>query len=87
MEMKKKKNPAVRNILRNLAIEMLIYGILLIGYFLVALRFLAEPLARYFDSNLTLYAFLGLGLIVAQAVLLDYVVVFLIRLIGLDRIE
>ena len=85
MEANKKNIPAVRLILRKLAIEILIYGILLVGYFLVALRFLAEPLANYFNNNLTVYAFIGLGLIVAQAVLLDYIVAFLIKLIGLDR--
>ena len=85
--MEDKKNPSLRPILRKLAIEMLIYGILLIGYFLVVLRYLAEPLANFFDSNLTAYAFIGLGLIVAQAVLLDFTVAFLIKLLGLGHSE
>ncbi|MEK6256216.1 MAG: hypothetical protein N2C13_02720 [Chloroflexota bacterium] len=85
--MKEKNTPPIRPILRKLAIEMLIYGILLIGYFLVVLRYLAEPLANYFDSNLTTYAFIGLGLIIAQSVLLDYIVAFLIKLLGLGHVE
>lgn len=85
--MTEKTKPSVRLILRNLAIEMVLYGILLIGYFLVVLQFIAEPLANYFNNNLTAYAFIGLGLIIAQAVLLDNIVAFLIKLLGLDQVE
>ena len=87
MEENKKKSPNVRLILRNLAIEMVLYAILLLGYFLVVLQYLAEPLTNYFNTNLTAYAFIGLGLIVAQAVLLDNIVAFLIKLLGLDQIK
>lgn len=87
MEENKKKSPNVRLILRNLAIEMVLYGILLLGYFLVVLQYLPEPLANYFNTNLTAYAFIGLGLIIAQAVLLDNIVGFLIKLLGLDHTE
>ena len=85
--MKKNNRPSVRLILRNLAIEMLLYGILLIGYFLLALRYVAEPLTNYFNNNLTAYAFIGLGLIIAQAVLLDNIVALLIKLLGLGHVE
>ena len=85
--MAENKNPPLRPMLRKLAIEMLIYSVLLIGYFLVALRFLAEPLFNYFNNNLTAYAFIGLGLIIAQAVLLDNIVVFLVKLLGLGHTE
>ncbi|MCH7663141.1 MAG: hypothetical protein IH859_04640 [Chloroflexi bacterium] len=85
--MKEKTNPNVRLILRNLAIEMVLYAILLIGYFLVVLQYIAEPLTNYFNNDLTAYAFIGLGLIIAQAVLLDNIVVFLIKLLGLDHSE
>lgn len=79
------KNPSVRLIIRNLAIEMVLYAILLVGYFYLALQYLADPLFDYFNNNLTAYAFIGLGLIIAQAVLLDNIVGFLIKLIGLDH--
>lgn len=85
--MAEKSKPSVRLILRNLAIEMVLYAILLIGYFLVVLQYVAQPLANYFDSNLTAYAFIGLGLIIAQAVLLDNIVGFLIKLLGLGHVE
>lgn len=85
--MANKFSPAVQKILRKLAIEMAIYAVLLIGYFLVVLRFVADPLTVYFNDNLTAYAFIGLGLIIAQAVLLDNIVAFLIKLLGLDHSE
>ena len=85
--MTENKMPDVRRILRNLAIEMVLYAILLIGYFLVVLQYVAQPLANYFNSNLTAYAFIGLGLIIAQAVLLDNIVGFLIKLLGLGHVE
>lgn len=85
--MTEKTHPPVRLILRNLAIEMVLYGILLVGYFLVVLQYVAEPLADYFNSNLTAYAFIGLGLIIAQAVLLDNIVAFLIKILGLGHVE
>ncbi len=85
--MTEKTNPSVRHIIRNLAIEMVLYAILLIGYFLVVLQYVAEPLTNYFNNNLTAYAFIGLGLIIAQAVLLDNIVVFLIKLLGLGHSE
>ena len=37
--------PPVRQTIRNLLIEMLIYGVLLFGYFFIVLEFLGDPLA------------------------------------------
>lgn len=85
--MEEKTDSSYKLILRNFLIEMLIYGVLLVGYFFFALRYFKQPLADYFNDNLTLYAFIGLGLIVAQAVMLDMVVTFLFNAIGLDRME
>ncbi|MDH3944427.1 MAG: hypothetical protein OEV06_10080 [Anaerolineae bacterium] len=85
--MEEKADRSFKLIIRNFLIEMVIYGILLVVYFFLALRYLSQPLADYFNSNLTLYAFIGLGLIVAQAVFLDMLVTFLFNAIGLDRME
>ena len=78
---------SVRTLVRNFLIELVIYTILIVIYFLVVLRLLAEPLARLFDSNLTLYAVVALVLIVAQGVLLAWVTSFIIDQLGLDRLE
>ena len=75
-----------RILLRFLA-ELTVYGLLLLVYFLLVLRFLGDPLSRMSRDNLWLYAFLGLGLVVAQAVLLDVITSFLVEQLGLERLQ
>lgn len=86
---KNKKQPLVpfKELLRNFIIEMVVYGVLLVIYFYIALRFLAEPLSRIFENNLYVYAVIGLGLIVAQAVVLEFVTSFLFDFLGLHRLS
>jgi hypothetical protein len=81
------KNPDVKILLRNFLIELIIYSLLVIVYVLVVLRLLAEPLEALFRSNLVVYAFLGLVLILAQAVLLEAVTTFIVSRLKLDRLE
>ena len=86
---KNKKEPMVpfKEMLQNFLIEMVVYGVLLLIYFYVALRFLAEPLSRVFNSNLLAYAVIGLGLIVTQAVVLEFVTSFLFDFLGVHRLS
>jgi hypothetical protein len=81
------KNPVVRKMIGNFLIELLIYAALVVAYFFVVLRLLGEPLSDLYESNLTLYAFLALALIVAQAVVLETVTSFIMGLLGLDQLE
>jgi hypothetical protein len=74
-------------LIRNFAIEVAIYALLVVVYFFGVLRLLGKPLERLFESNIVLYAFVALLLIVAQGVLLDGVTSFLINSLGLDRLE
>lgn len=74
-------------LLRNFALEVLVYAALVVGYFYLVLRLLGEPLARLFASDLTLYAFVALGLIVAQGIVLEFVTTQLIKRLGLERLE
>lgn len=76
-----------KTLARNLLIEILIYAALLVAYVLAFLKLLGEPLARLFDNNLFAYAFVGLVLIVAQGVLLDFLTSFIINQFKLDRLE
>jgi hypothetical protein len=80
------KKTNLKILIRNLAIELLVYSILLIAYFFVVLQYLGDFLTELFRDQLTLYAFLGLGLIVVQAVFLETVTSYLIRLLRLDRL-
>ena len=80
-----KGNP--RSLLRNFILEMILYGVLVVAYFLAVLRFLGEPLLELYNSSLPLYAVASLVLIVAQGVVLEWVTSFLINLLGLERME
>ena len=81
------KEPTARKLVKNFVLELLIYSVLVVVYFFLVLRFLAEPLMKLFASNLTVYAFVALGLIVAQAILLEAIVSFIMGRLGLDQLE
>jgi hypothetical protein len=74
-----------KTLIRNLIIELIIYGVLLVGYFYLVLRFLGGFLTNLFTNHNTLYAFLGLGLIVVQGVFLEALTSLLIRMLRLDH--
>lgn len=77
----------IRGLIRNFAIEVLVYGLLVLGYFLLVLRFLGEPLAKLYTNNLVLYAFVALGLILTQGLVLEVITSFLLNRLGLERLE
>ena len=79
----KKMEP--RKLIRNLLIEIIIYSVLIFGYYLLVLRWLGDWINSIFNSDLYLYAFVGLGLIFVQAVLLDLLTSFLMKFIKLDQ--
>ena len=81
------KDPMVRKLIKDFVLELLVYAVLVVAYFFLVLRFLAEPLMGLYTNNLILYAFVALGLIVAQAVLLEAVTSFVMGLLGLDELE
>ena len=81
------KATELRKLIRNFAIELIVYGILVVLYSVLVLRLLSKPLSQLFGNNLTAYAFISLALIVAQAVLLDSVTSFLLDQLHLERIE
>ena len=74
-----------RRWLRNFSIEIGVYAILVVIYFLLVLKFLSEPLTNLFNDNLKIYAILALFLIVGQGVLLELITSFLVERIGLGR--
>ncbi len=81
------KDARIRTLIRNFVIELVIYGLLVVGYFYLVLRLLGEPLKRMFDENMLLYAVVALVLIVAQSVLLEAVTSFLVSRLKLERFE
>jgi hypothetical protein len=77
----------IRTLIRNVVIELIGYGILVVAYAVLVAPLLEEPLARLFGNNLIAYAFVGLGLIVAQGLILDVITSFLVNQLRLDRLE
>ena len=87
-ELKSKKTDVdVRKLIRNFVIELVVYGVLVVGYFLVALRFFESYLTDLFRNNLPVYAAVALLLIVLQGVLLDWLTSFLLDQIKLERLD
>ncbi len=66
---------------RAFAIELVIYALLVIGYFFLVLHLLGQWLYQLEIHHRYLYAGLAILLIVGQAVLLEALTTFLIRLI------
>ncbi len=77
----------MRNLLRNFIIELAVYGVLVVAYFLLVLQSIGDWLTSLYYNNLTVYAILALMLIVVQAVILEKVTAFLIERLGLERLE
>jgi hypothetical protein len=63
-------------LLRNFAIELVVYAILVAAYFFLVLRTLGPWLTDLYDNNLRVYAVAALVLIVVQAVILEAVTSF-----------
>ncbi len=79
--------PDLPRLIRNFLIELVVYGILLVIYFFAVLQFLGDPINDLYSNNTIVYAIVGLGLIVVQAVALEAVTSYLIRLLRLDRFD
>ena len=77
----------IKTIIKNLVVELIVYGILVTAYALFALRWLAEPLNKLFHTNTTIYGLVGLALIVAQGALLERVTSFLLVRLKLPTSE
>jgi len=81
------KNPKVRKLVINFAIELVVYGFLVLAYFLLVLRYLNNILNVLYNNNLIIYAFLSLGLVVAQGVLLEFITSFILSRLRLERLD
>jgi hypothetical protein len=81
------QKPNLRKLVRNFIIELAVYGMLLVVYFFAVLQFLGGMLSNLFLNNMSLYAIVGLALIITQAVVLEAVTSYLIHLLHLDRLE
>ncbi|HSG16874.1 MAG TPA: hypothetical protein VLE70_11215 [Anaerolineae bacterium] len=76
-----------RKLIRNFVIEVVVYGVLVVAYFLLVLQSLGEWLTYLYENNLGVYAVVALILIVVQGVLFEKVTTFLVERLGLERLE
>jgi hypothetical protein len=65
--------------LKPFALECAIYSVLVVAYFLFVLHFLGGWLKDLFDHHRWEYAFVALGLMLGQAVVLEMVTTLLLR--------
>ena len=61
--------------------ELVVYAILVVVYFFLVLHFLGDWLSRLDQRNIKLYAVVSIGLIIGQAVVLEWVTTFIFRLL------
>ena len=67
--------------LRAFGLELVVYAVLVTGYFFLVLHFLGETLYGLEHRHRVVYATLAIVLIIGQAVVLEAVTTFLLRLI------
>jgi hypothetical protein len=67
--------------LKAFSVELVIYSILVVGYFFLVLHFLGEWLPPLFEHHKYTYAIVAVVLILVQAVVLEIVTSFLLRLL------
>jgi hypothetical protein len=75
------------NTLRAFLIELVVYAALVVGYFFAVLHFLTDWISQLAKDHLTIYAFIAIGLIIAQGIVLESVTTWLMRLLQGGRSE
>lgn len=61
--------------------ELVVYGLLVTAYFFLVLHYMGDWLSHLDKQNVKLYALLCIGLIIGQAVVLEWVTTFIFRLL------
>ena len=73
--------------LKAFLIELVLYAILVVGYFFFVLHFLAGWINDLEVNRIEIYAVVSIGLIIAQAILLEGLTSWLMRLLRAGRSE
>lgn len=79
----RRSDPSLKPLMRNLAIELVIYTPLVAIYYVVVFQYAKEPLFRLYLEQPVLYAFAAILVLFIQGVLLHTLTSWLIRRIGL----
>ena len=73
--------------LRAFLIELVVYGVLVTGYFFLVLHFLSGWLQELHLHHVKVYALVAIALLIGQAVLLESLTTWLFRLLRGGRSE
>ena len=74
-------NRELKGWLKSFLVELLVYSVLVIGYFFLVLHLLAEWIAHLYERDRRLYAAAALALIVCQGIALELLTAALFALI------
>ena len=78
-ESKERDEPAESVSIRSFLIELVVYAVCVVAYFFLVLHFLGGWLKDQFDHHRWVYAVVGLVIVLAQAVLLEWLTSALLR--------
>ena len=73
--------------LKAFLVELVLYAVLVVAYFFLVLHFLAGWINHLEVSRIKIYAVVSIGLIIGQAILLESVTTWLMRLLRGGRSE
>jgi hypothetical protein len=77
-------NRDIRQWLKSFTLELVVYAVLVVGYYFLVLHLVGDWLNRVFHANRPVYAGVALGLIIIQGVVLEGLTRWLLRLIKPD---
>jgi uncharacterized membrane protein len=80
-------NTESRAALKAFLVELVVYAVLVVAYFFLVLHLLAGWLYDLQTHRLTAYAFVAIALIIGQAVVLENVTTWLMRMLRGGRSE
>ena len=86
-EIPRKSKAEASKTFRAMALELPIYGLLVVLYFFLVLHFLSDWLRELHAKHTTIYALVSIGLIIGQAVVLESITTLLLRLFRRGRSE
>jgi hypothetical protein len=80
-------NQEVKASLKSFCVELLVYSVLVAGYFFLVLHVLGNWLQHLFEHDRRLYAGIALGLIIGQGVALEVLTRSLLKFIKRGEVE
>jgi hypothetical protein len=75
----------LKAVFKSFSIELVVYAILVVGYFFLVLHFLGSWLYHLYHDERKIYAFMALALIVGQGIVLETLTRTLLRVIRRGR--